>query len=232
MSSIAGIFTHWTVLRNFVYSSSVTIVLAKLSGPCFGSVSSEDVVANILDALPHLQHVKLVPDPSYYPQNFQPIAQSLTRLTRLESLDIVDFHASTLKAPLDMWAQIGANLVSLRISMNQSERVENRRNPVFRTIIANAQHLRALELAGAQATRDVVQMLSALPHPENLTDLRLSLGTGQTVGSLAPTLNRLHQLEDLSISMGGGFESVYFPPEKNTFGRSASIEVSNYSPRR
>lgn len=186
-------------------------------------------MADILRALPHLQHVKLVPDPSYRPQDFQPIAQALAQLTRLESLDIVDFHASSLSASTDTWARIGANLVALRVTVNQAERVENRRNPVFRTIIAHASHLRALELAGAQATRDVVQMLAALQHPENLIDLRLSLGAGQTVGSLASALNRLEQLEDLSITLGGGFESIYFLPEKNTFDRSVSTEVRDRS---
>jgi len=206
------------------YPRSVTIVVAKIA--TLGNMSAEGAVASILDALPYLQHVKLVPESSYYSQNFQPIAEALARLTRLESLDIVDFHASILNASMDTWARIGVNLVAFRVTVNQAERVENRRNPVFRTIVANAHHLRALELAGAQATRDVVQMLAALPHPEALNDLRLSLATGQTISSLATTLNRLERLQDLSIAIGGGFESVYFPPEKNTFGRAAITEVS------
>lgn len=220
------VFTH----DRFIANRSVTLVLRNLPLRDYPDRRSpESIAAALLDALPHLQHVKLVPAPSYVPCDFHLVGRALARLARLQSLDVEGFHASSL--PLAELSDVSGKLVSLTFTRDQSDRVENRQHPVFRVVVSNAHHLASLQFKGTQSARDVVEMLSALPHPEQLKHLSVRFPSAQVftgLGHLAlvTALNRLRGLEELDVAVGGGLESCYFPSERRTFAASHSKRVS------
>ncbi|KAF8311235.1 hypothetical protein DL93DRAFT_2083414 [Clavulina sp. PMI_390] len=186
----------------------------------------ERVASAVLDSLPHLQHVKLQIHSSFVATDFRPVVEALHRQPRLESLDITGVPSSFLCTGVSAseWSSIGAHLNALRLTLNQTDRVENRRNPVFQTLVSSAARLQALELAGMQAARDVTTLLAAVQHPDMLIDLKITASAGQTLSSFAPSLNRFSAIQELSVSFSGGFESICNPSKQVTLSRNSCTE--------
>lgn len=178
--------------------------------------------------------MKLQHSDSYKPTSFNVVFEALSRLSRLQSLDLIGFHASSLTSSAslpestELIERLASNLTSFRFTFNNSDRVENKRHPIFRTIIAHAPRLQALELCGMQKSRDLIEVFAAIQTPEKLAELRVNLSSGQTLGGLTASLNRLSGLEELSVGFGGGFEMACYPAETRTFGKIGFSEVSDF----
>ncbi len=167
------------------------------------------IASSIISSLPFLQNVKLALRTSDSKFDLSAVAQALSRLERLQSLDVVDCGVNVCGLGAFMTQPSGPALLSLRIPTWQGDRYGAEVSDTRRSLVTKSPYLRALEICGTISVGLLARILASLTHPERLLELRITIMSNTSLPLLTRALSLLTNLEILRVQIAGGIETAF-----------------------
>ncbi|KAF8326045.1 uncharacterized protein EI90DRAFT_1988454 [Cantharellus anzutake] len=164
------------------------------------------IASSIISLLPHLQHVKLAlraSDPAF---DISAVAHALSRLERLQSLDVTDCNSNVSRLRSFVGPHLNPALLSLRIPTWLGDHYGTESHDARTSLISNSPCLRALDVRGPITVGTLSRIVASIPHPEQLRELRIAIKSNVDLRALTAVLSVLSDLEVLRVEIVGGME--------------------------